>query len=1011
MITILNEKTDWSVRAAFFDALCPVLTCIGWESVEIVKSLLEQGLRDSEEFVIHRTLITLSKMVEIGLLDRQQICYFLSTHVTPLLCHPSLWIRHGAVNFITIVCRQNTSLNKSTSSRKEFTNNGLNTADILCSVAPLLSKFLQRKDLLNYDKEEILFNCLKKPIKRAVYDCICQEGRSDQLFSYLNQRSEIRLLTNQNYLPGYVDCSDPNVQRFFEKLCKLGFIEEDEDKLLHMKEFIDKTRISRLSSSLHNTDNMMMMTMSANNSITSSNQWNSQITANNTASNAQVLAPKENYTLKDGYITIMKDKFQKCNTEYFNSRQTSSQLMAYEQLQQHQQQFLDSKSHNNNNSHKQQIEEAVNQTSTDNSSRDNYNPEWKFMFGNNNTTVNTNVENKASQTRPESAKSRIIKPQILLNHQLLSSRKNTNCLVEVEKYLDRCKFVYDEHRRKEIRVSKFKETINSSTSSNIMCLSSSIGKWKPKGYSIVHSNEHTKDINKLSRNSDSTYFSTCSTSESVVKIWSTENLLDARSGYFRSVFTYDRQNKDNQDNPNALYRPCCTTFHNKNSLAILCEDFRFYIIDFYSNRTQYLLSENKKLFRANTCKLHAYNSGANTFDKSTFYYLNKLLFRNQIEPKCGPRSCYCTSNYPVEMINIGDTSPSWPVAANNVYDYFVGNKSSPVKGLFCYSTSTGDFSCIDMRTRTKAFDIRRDLRRGYVTTMITDPWYTWLAMGTSNGNIEIYDFRFMQPVQTFEHRSKTSVVRMCNHPMLKNRIIASYQGNNEIAMWNMENVRPTVGSKLLSDPEFVFWGVQSVPPLCQNKISSSYISGLVGFSAGEENGSNGLICASSDMKLRYIDLNNPTSDSYIISSAFNIQQNGAASSVSAAAVAAAAAAASSSTTSGSVGNASLFRTSNEFASSLMSQNVSYEQRQIEGTKVLIELDNNNSTGIASAGTTPGLSPSASYSYNIPALTHQSYFTHHQDAISDLIVCYNPVNNKNQPLIITSARDGTLKIWR
>lgn len=97
--------------------------------------------------------------------------------------------------------------------------NGLNTADILCSVAPVLSKFLQREDLLNYDKEEILFNCLKKPIKRAVYDCISQDGRSDQLFLYLNQRHEIRdlnIFNNQNYLPGYIDCNDPNVQDFFE---------------------------------------------------------------------------------------------------------------------------------------------------------------------------------------------------------------------------------------------------------------------------------------------------------------------------------------------------------------------------------------------------------------------------------------------------------------------------------------------------------------------------------------------------------------------------------------------------------------------------------------------------------------------------------------------------------------------------------------------------------------------------------------------------------------------------
>lgn len=65
MITILNEKTDWSIRAAFFDALATVLACIGWESVDIVKSLLEQGLRDSEEFVIQRTLCCLCRMVKL----------------------------------------------------------------------------------------------------------------------------------------------------------------------------------------------------------------------------------------------------------------------------------------------------------------------------------------------------------------------------------------------------------------------------------------------------------------------------------------------------------------------------------------------------------------------------------------------------------------------------------------------------------------------------------------------------------------------------------------------------------------------------------------------------------------------------------------------------------------------------------------------------------------------------------------------------------------------------------
>jgi len=323
MITILNEKTDWSVRAAFFDALCPVLSCIGWESVEIVKSLLEQGLHDSEEFVIYRTLNTLSKMVEIGLLERQQILYFLSSHITVLLCHPSLWIRHGAINFITVVCKQQNKscLNVTDTEQIIHAVSGLNAADVLCSVAPLLSKSLAKHDyLLNYDREEILFSCLKLPVKRQVYDAIAQDGRSDQLFCYLQQRSEIRTLTNQNYLPGYVDCSDAGVQQFFEKLVALGLREEDEDKLLHMKDFIEKTRISRLSSSLHNTNDMLLMTSSSS-SLTANGGNGSGCVNQNIGSKFDVWnTSKESFMTKDGCVIILKDKFQRLHVEYLNSR-------------------------------------------------------------------------------------------------------------------------------------------------------------------------------------------------------------------------------------------------------------------------------------------------------------------------------------------------------------------------------------------------------------------------------------------------------------------------------------------------------------------------------------------------------------------------------------------------------------------------------------------------------------------------------------------------------------------
>lgn len=979
MITILNEKTDWSVRAAFFDALCPVLSCIGWESVEIVKSLLEQGLRDSEEFVIHRTLNTLSKMVEIGLLERQQIFYFLKNHITALLCHPSLWIRHGAVNFVTVVCKQNVNKTGDDYQMNQFIN-GLNTADILCSVAPLLNKVLQRKDLINYDREEILFNCLKKPIKREVYDCISQDGRSDQLFCYLNQRSEIRCLTNQNYLPGYVDCSDSNVQKFFEKLCSFGLIEEDEDKLLHMKDFIEKTRISRLSSSLHNADNMI----SSSTSLGTTNKFD-QISNSPWASNM-----KENFMTKDGYITIMKDKFQRCNIEYLNSRKITGFVSP----------SIDHQPENSN------LDQS-NSTKPELDSSDTINAEWKLMFGHTRPVVeeSPNTGSKSTTTKSRSKQdqnSSSNNTYYNLNQNLSQLMSFKNCTVEVEKFLNRSKLIYEDHKLKRFKCERAKETINSSISSNIISLSSSNQRWRPKGLLVAHSNEHTKEITRISRNFDSSYFSTCSATECSVKIWSTESLLDGKSGFFKSIFTYDKQTSITSPPTNdsaTSIQPNCTAFYDKTSLAILGEDFRFHVIDFNSNRTQYHLYTHERLFKPNICTQHKRNLKAQT--KTSFYYLNKS-FKNYQFTKClNPKGYYCSNNYPIEMIYIDDSAPTWPLAATNLGEYFKTTIGSSTKGLFCYSTSVGDVSCIDLRTRSKVFDMRRDLRKGYITSMVTDPWHTWLALGTSYGSIELYDFRYMLPVETFEHRSKTAVTKLCNHPLSPSRICASYQGNNEVAIWNMNTSNSNKNQSTrrfanTNEAEFVFWGVQSVPPLCQNKISSYYISGLIGCSSGPEEA--GIMCASTDMKIRYIDLNetNQMRDSFIVSSPFqNIK-----------------------TAKSNPSNLEQSPTSKlnsnfaEFGNGNLqnSKNVTYEVRQIEGTKVMVEIDQSNNSQQFNLNTNLN-STAQALSYNSPALTHQSQFTHHQDAISDLTICYNHFNSKNTPLIITSARDGALKIWK
>nr|AWV66649.1 phosphoinositide 3-kinase regulatory subunit 4 [Brachionus plicatilis] len=875
MITVLNEKTDWSVRAAFFDALCPVLSNLGWESIDIFKSLIEQGLRDSEEFVIYRTLLSLSKMAEIGLLDKQQIYYFLKNHVAPLLCHPSLWIRHGCVNFITTVCRN-------------AKNCTLNTADILGSVAAILAKFLLRTDLIAFDRADVLFESLKPCVKREILLCISQSGNADTLFHYFYQRRDAR-----NYLPRYFEPDCQNAKDLFAKLCKLGFLEEDDEKILELKDFIEKTKRSQLSSSVNNTEQ----------NFSSSRQEQS-----------------------------FRDKIIKFNSENLAHADPKTA------------EFSSSNS-NFNSSLPPPDQDAA------------YNAEWRLMFGleepkplrHKSSFKNTSHSDIVSST----AQSRRRAVSFNFLSAANCAKKQFNCNYELEKYVDRMKCLLHDQMSRRKKCQEFRDTVNKSVCSNLISLSKVAGKWKPKGTLILNSNEHTKCVNKIVRSGDADFFATCSSAEQCVKVWSVENVLESRTGLYRSLLTLDSK-------LDAKFRPISSTFYAKNSLAILSEDFKLYFVDF--NRSQSVeckILSNEKLLRSSACKS---SSSSTKYSAINSYYLSRAC--QTIGAKCSANSCYCAANFPIELMHIDETSPSWPAAAPNATEYFHAAKNSPVKGLLCYSTSSGGFSCVDMRCKAKAFEVKRDLKRGFVTSMMTDPWFTWIAMGTSTGNIEVFDFRFMLPVVNFEHRSKASVVKMCNSPVSARKIVASYQANNELCVWNMDGK---------AEPELVFWGVQSVPPLCQNKMSNSYISGLVGVSCGDESGTNGLLCASTDMKLRYLDLVEPHRNSSIVSSAFNFQSKGC--------------------------GENSARTN--LASSVLAPNVVYETRQIEGNKVLVELDQQFSNNSSSSPT----------SYSSAAFTYQSRFTHHQDAITDLSVCYNPLRNKNQPLVITAARDGTLKIWR
>ncbi|KAL7976793.1 hypothetical protein Chor_008742 [Crotalus horridus] len=217
MITFLNDKNDWHLRGAFFDSIVGVAAYVGWQSSSILKPLLQQGLSDVEEFVIYKALNALTCMCQLGLLQKPHIYEFVYD-IAPFLCHPNLWIRYGAVGFITVVAQH------------------LNIADVYCKLMPYLHPFITQP-IIQIDKEIVLLSVLKEPVSRSIFDYVLRSKDIGSLFRTLQLRQKKRSGTLSNCPPP----EDPAIAQLLKKLLSQGMTEEEEDKLLALRDFMLKS--------------------------------------------------------------------------------------------------------------------------------------------------------------------------------------------------------------------------------------------------------------------------------------------------------------------------------------------------------------------------------------------------------------------------------------------------------------------------------------------------------------------------------------------------------------------------------------------------------------------------------------------------------------------------------------------------------------------------------------------------------------------------------------------------
>lgn len=167
----LNDR-DEQLRAVFFEHIVHVCLFVGQMSLEAyLLPYVEQALNDVEETVIVNATECLAALCTHRLL-RKRVLLEAVERASPLLCHPSQWVRRAAITFVAA------------------TSANLEPADSYAFLSPILEPFLRRKPA-SLCAEAALLACLKPPVSREVFNRVL----SDVMF--LQNEREKALATKQ----------------------------------------------------------------------------------------------------------------------------------------------------------------------------------------------------------------------------------------------------------------------------------------------------------------------------------------------------------------------------------------------------------------------------------------------------------------------------------------------------------------------------------------------------------------------------------------------------------------------------------------------------------------------------------------------------------------------------------------------------------------------------------------------------------------------------------------------
>ncbi|VBB84052.1 Putative Putative serine/threonine-protein kinase VPS15 [Podospora comata] len=215
--TYLNDR-DWMLKCAFFDAIVGIAAFLGSSTLEkFILPLMVQAVTDPEEYVVQGALRSLAELGSLGLLTKQSYTDLISD-VARFTVHPNIWIREAAVEFIA--------------SGSKF----LSRAYLKVQVLPKLGPYLKPDRVPDFSELGIL-EALQKPLSRSVFDhALMWASKTEKGDFWMFKKGRDSVLgPSQIFEQASKNKED---DAWLRKLRNLGLSQEDEPKLLALREFI-----------------------------------------------------------------------------------------------------------------------------------------------------------------------------------------------------------------------------------------------------------------------------------------------------------------------------------------------------------------------------------------------------------------------------------------------------------------------------------------------------------------------------------------------------------------------------------------------------------------------------------------------------------------------------------------------------------------------------------------------------------------------------------------------------